>query len=55
VTNPGRAGELAGECDPRYILDLVNRIVTVSVATMAIVDDLPALTSPNLTTNQPAG
>jgi predicted helicase len=41
--------------DPRYILDLVKRIVTVSMATMAIVDDLPALTTPNLTTNQTAG
>ena len=30
--------------DPRYILDLLARVVTVSVETMKIVDDLPALT-----------
>ena len=29
--------------DPRYIIDLVKRIVTVSLETMAIVDGLPAL------------
>ncbi len=29
--------------DPRYIIDLVKRIVTVSVETMHIVDGLPAL------------
>lgn len=29
--------------DPRYILDLVKRIVTVSIATMKIVDNLPQL------------
>jgi predicted helicase len=29
--------------DPRYIIDLLARIVTVSLETMAIVDDLPAL------------
>ena len=29
--------------DPRYILDLVKRVVTVSVETMAIVKSLPAL------------
>ncbi len=29
--------------DPRYIIDLIARIVTVSLETMAIVDDLPAL------------
>jgi predicted helicase len=29
--------------DPRYILDLVARVVTVSVETMRIVDALPAL------------
>ena len=29
--------------DPRYIIDLVKRIVTVSVRTMEIVDGLPAL------------
>ena len=29
--------------DPRYILDLLARIVTVSLETMAIVDNLPAL------------
>jgi predicted helicase len=29
--------------DPRYILDLLARIVTVSLETMAIVDELPAL------------
>jgi predicted helicase len=29
--------------DPRYILDLLARIVTVSVGTMTIVDSLPAL------------
>jgi predicted helicase len=30
--------------DPRYILDLLARVVTVSVETMKIVDALPALT-----------
>jgi len=29
--------------DPRYIIDLLARIVTVSLETMAIVDALPAL------------
>ena len=29
--------------DPRYIIDLVKRIVTVSIATMSIVDALPEL------------
>jgi len=29
--------------DPRYIVDLVKRIVTVSVETMKIVDSLPEL------------
>ena len=29
--------------DPRYILDLLARVVTVSVETMKIVDALPAL------------
>mgnify|MGYP001792968033 CR=1 FL=1 len=29
--------------DPRYILDLLARIVTVSLETMTIVDSLPAL------------
>ena len=29
--------------EPRYILELVKRIVTVSVETMAIVRDLPEL------------
>jgi predicted helicase len=29
--------------DPRYILDLLARIVTVSVETMKIVDSLPSL------------
>jgi predicted helicase len=29
--------------DPRYILDLLARIVTVSLRTMAIVDALPKL------------
>ena len=29
--------------DPRYILDLLARVVTVSVETMRIVDALPAL------------
>jgi predicted helicase len=30
--------------DPRYILDLLARVVTVSLETMDIVDALPALT-----------
>ena len=34
-------GEEVG--DPRYILDLLARIVTVSLETMAIVDTLPML------------
>ncbi len=29
--------------DPRYIVDLLARIVTVSLETMQIVDDLPPL------------
>ena len=29
--------------DPRYIIDLLRRIVTVSLETMKIVDALPAL------------
>jgi predicted helicase len=29
--------------DPRYILDLLKRIVTVSVETMKILKDLPSL------------
>jgi hypothetical protein len=29
--------------DPRYIIDLLARIVTVSVETMKVVDTLPAL------------
>jgi predicted helicase len=29
--------------DPRYILDLLARIVTVSLETMQVVDDLPTL------------
>jgi predicted helicase len=29
--------------DPRYIIDLLKRIVTVSLETMKIVDALPAL------------
>ena len=30
--------------DPRYILDLVKRIVTVSVKTLEIIRELPSLT-----------
>lgn len=29
--------------DPRYIIDLLRRIVTVSLETMKVVDALPAL------------
>jgi predicted helicase len=29
--------------EPRYVLDLLKRIVTVSIETMKIVDELPAL------------
>ena len=29
--------------DPRYIVDLVERVVTVSMETIAIVNELPAL------------
>ncbi|SUE32535.1 Conserved protein of uncharacterised function (part2) [Mycolicibacterium gilvum] len=29
--------------DPRYIVDLIKRIVTVSVKTMSIVDSLPPI------------
>jgi predicted helicase len=29
--------------DPRYIVDLVKRIVRVSVETMSVVDGLPSL------------
>lgn len=29
--------------DPRYIIDLIKRIVTVSITTMSIVDALPEL------------
>jgi predicted helicase len=35
--------------DPRYILDLLARIVTVSLETMTIIDGLPAL---NVLTHQ---
>lgn len=31
------------ESDPRYIIDLLARIVTVSLETMSIIDALPAL------------
>ena len=30
--------------DPRYILDLLKRIVTVSVKTLEIIRELPAIT-----------
>jgi hypothetical protein len=30
--------------DPRYVLDLLARIVTVSLETMSVVDALPSLT-----------
>jgi predicted helicase len=32
--------------DPRYILDLLARIVTVNLETMQVVDNLPALKVP---------
>jgi predicted helicase len=32
--------------DPRYIIDLIKRIVTVSITTMSIVDGLPELHAP---------
>jgi len=49
MLQPGKApGKLPGrslcfEMDPRYIVDLVKRIVRVSVETVRIVKDLPAL------------
>jgi len=33
--------------DPRYIVDLLARIVSVSLETMQIVDDLPPLAGPS--------
>jgi len=41
VNNPNDWSKEVG--DPRYILDLLARVVTVSVETMNIVDALPAL------------
>ena len=41
VKDPNDWGEEHG--DPRYIIDLIKRIVTVSVKTMEIVDSLPEL------------
>ena len=41
VNDPNDWANEIGE--PRYILDLLGRIVTVSVETMAIVDSLPGL------------
>ncbi|GAA3512299.1 DEAD/DEAH box helicase [Georgenia daeguensis] len=41
VNDPNDWAKVAG--DPRYIVDLVKRIVTVSVETMNIVDGLPPL------------
>jgi predicted helicase len=41
VNNPNDWSREVG--DPRYILDLLARIVTVSLETMKIVDALPAL------------
>jgi hypothetical protein len=41
VNDPNDWSREAG--DPRYILDLLARVVTVSVETMRIVDGLPAL------------
>ncbi|MGL5827172.1 MAG: DEAD/DEAH box helicase, partial [Nocardioides sp.] len=42
VNNPNDWSREVG--DPRYILDLLARIVTVSLETMAVVDALPSLT-----------
>ena len=39
--------------DPLYIIDLVKRLVTVSVRTMEIVDSLPALNERSQTANWP--
>ena len=39
--------------DPRYIVNLVERVVTVSVRTMEIVQQLPALNEKGQTANWP--
>lgn len=41
VNDPNQWGLERG--DPRYIVDLVKRVVTVSLRTVEIVDSLPAL------------
>ena len=40
--------------DPRYIVDLVERVVTVSIKTMEIVRQLPALSEKDQTANWPS-
>ena len=40
--------------DPRYIVDLVERVVTVSIKTMEIVRQLPALSEKEQTANWPS-
>ena len=41
VNDPNDWGTEIG--DPRYIIDLVKRVTTVSVETMALVESLPPL------------
>ncbi len=41
MTSPNDWSREAG--DPRYFIDLLARVVTVSLETMAIVDTLPML------------
>jgi hypothetical protein len=47
VNDPNRWAAEAG--DPRYVVDLLRRIITVSVETVSIVNAMPPLTpfSPN--------
>lgn len=40
--------------DPRYIVDLVERVVTVSMETIAIVNELPALNEKTQPADWPA-
>ena len=45
----GAGGGPTAPAQPRYLLDLIARVTTVSVRTQGIVEDLPALTVPDAT------
>jgi len=45
----GAGGGPTAPAQPRYLLDLIARVTTVSVRTQEIVEDLPALTVPDAT------